>query len=131
VRRWIGLLLLVAVAALGLVALAAGFAVVTIATANFLGLDRAMGIDTQSSQNYDFVSGVGPMIIAALGFTGIAATAIHHLNCHVAGCPRLARYPVGDGQFRVCLRHHPDPTVRDGGVQAEHIAAAHEAHQAK
>lgn len=123
--------LLVAVtvaAAAFLILLAAGFAEAFIGVTGWLGFHHALGIDTQSSQNYDFVSGVGPMVIAALGFSGVGVTVLHHLNCHQTGCPRIGRFPVAGGQFKTCRQHHPDPAVREG-IQAQHLKAAHEAYQ--
>lgn len=68
------------------------------------GLAHGLGIDTQASQNYDFVSGVGPMIIAALGYAGLIASVVHHLNCHQPGCWRIGRHRIGTGVW--CGRHH-------------------------
>lgn len=75
------------------------------------GVEHFLGIDTQQSDNYDFVSGVGPMIITAVGYTGIIGSLWHHLNCHTAGCPRLARFPVAGGDYKVCRKHHRDITL--------------------
>ena len=77
------------------------------------GLAHFLGVDTQASQNYDFVSGVGPMIIAAIGYAGLVMTALHHLNCHQRGCWRVGRHRVGSGVW--CARHHEGarPEVAD------------------
>jgi hypothetical protein len=58
------------------------------------GWAHFLGIDTQASQNYDFVSGVGPMIITALGFSGMILGLWHNLNCHAPGCLRIGRHKV-------------------------------------
>lgn len=113
-----------------LVFLLGGFAVTVLAFSDLLGIQRSLGIDGQASKNYAFVSGSGPMFIAALGFTGLVVTAVHHLNCHQAGCPRVGRYPVAGGEYKVCRRHHPDPQIKEG-VSAAHLLSAHEKHQAR
>lgn len=92
------------------------------------GFAHFMGIDTQQSQNYDFVSGVGPMLITAIGLSTLIAGAFRHFNCHVNGCPRIGRYPVAGGHFKVCRVHHPDEAVRDGNVSRHHILQAHLRH---
>ncbi|MDQ2873980.1 MAG: hypothetical protein M3Y33_03850 [Actinomycetota bacterium] len=92
------------------------------------GLAHALGIDTQQSQEYDFVSGVGPMIITAVLGAGALASLWHVLNCHQQGCARIARFHVAGGQYKVCRRHHPELSVRRGPL-AHHILAAHKAHQ--
>ena len=71
------------------------------------GLIHLLGIDTQQSDNYDFVSGVGPMIIAALGYVGIIGGMWHHINCRAPGCLLLGHYPDSRG-VKWCGRHHPD-----------------------
>jgi len=122
------MIVVVVVAALFLMLLATGFAVAFIALAKLLGVQHSLGIDTQTSPNYDFVSGVGPMLIAALGFSGIGAGVLRHLNCHQDRCPKPGRFPVAGGQYKTCRTHHPDPTVREG-IKAHHLLAAHQDHQ--
>lgn len=94
-------------------------------------LAHALGIDTQQSQEYDFVSGVGPMIITAVGYTGVIASIVHHLNCHVDTCPRIGRYPLAGGEFRVCRRHLPDDHPARQKLTAHHIHLAHREHLAR
>lgn len=89
------------------------------------GMAHFFGVDTQQSQNYDFVSGVGPMIITALGYLGIVSTLLHHFNCHVTGCWNVGRFTVADGQYKVCRSHHPDKLVRLGKLTHTHIMQAH------
>lgn len=93
-------------------------------------LAHFLGIDTQQSQNYDFVSGVGPMIIAAMGFSGALATMVHHVNCHAPGCWRVGKYPLAGGQWKVCRWHHPDEEVRTGrGDLLAYMWRQHQAHR--
>jgi hypothetical protein len=73
-------------------------------------LAHALGIDTQQSQNYDFVSGVGPMLITALGFTGAFLTVVRSLNCHQPGCLRVGRHKVDGTPW--CNRHHEQARPR-------------------
>lgn len=78
-------------------------------------LAHALGIDTQQSQEYDFVSGVGPMIITALGLGSLITGLLHHVNCHQAGCWRIGKHKVAGTPW--CGRHHqdarPTQTVED------------------
>lgn len=104
-RRALLVLLLVAAGAVLLILLAAGFSVALIALSGVMGLHRALGIDTQQSQNYDFVSGVGPMIIASLGFSGFALTFLRHVNCEQPRCWRLGHTHPGHGR-PVCRKHY-------------------------
>lgn len=105
VARVLSVVAVIMAVALLLMLLAAGLAVTVIATANWLGLDRALGIDTQNSQNYAFVSGSGPMFIAALGFSSVAVSLLRHLNCEQPGCWRLGhRHP--DHGRPVCKWHY-------------------------
>jgi hypothetical protein len=91
------------------------------------GFIHLFGIDTQQSDNYDFVSGAGPILTTLLLGSGALIAFLRRHNCHQHRCLRVGRHPVAGGQFVVCRRHHPDVRFR-AGVQAHHIAAAHEAH---
>ncbi len=75
----------------------------TIVYVNQRGIIHLLGIDTQQSDNYDFVSGVGPMIITAVGYTGIIVGLWHHVNCHYTGCLRIARHRIDGTPW--CNRH--------------------------
>jgi hypothetical protein len=88
----------------------------------------ALGITTQASMSYDFVSGVGPMLTTVLLSGSIFAGLWHHISCHQQGCARIARYPIGDTGFKVCRIHHPDQKVRDG-LKSHHLHAAWHSHQ--
>lgn len=74
------------------------------------GMAHLIGIDSQSTQFYAFYSGFGTWILAAAGYTGIIITLVHHLNCHVDGCLRVGKFPVADGQYKVCGKHHREVT---------------------
>lgn len=121
-RRALLALVLVGAGAFVLVLLAAGFVEGFLAVASLLGLQHALGMDTQTSHNYAAVSGVLPIIVASLGFSGAIVGVWRHVNCHVEGCPRVGRYGVEGTPYKVCKPHHP--TVPDT-ITAEHIAAAH------
>ena len=113
-----------------LIALALLGAITWAAVAYEHGWAHFLGIDTQQSQNYDFVSGVGPMIVTLLVSGGIFVTLIRHVNCHAPGCWRLGKFPLAGGQFKVCRRHHPDEEVRTGRNDLlAHIWAQHHAHR--
>lgn len=79
------------------------------------GFAHFLGIDTQASQNYDFVSGVGPMIITALGMGGIVTAVLGKFNCHHVGCWRIGKHHVNGSPW--CSHHHeearPERTERE------------------
>lgn len=93
------------VIALLLVLLAAGFIEAIISISSWLGVTHAIGIDTQSSENYGVSSGVGPMIIAAFGFSGVGVSIYKHINCEQPGCWRLGHRHPGHGR-PVCRAHY-------------------------
>ena len=76
---------------------------------------HALGIDTQQSMAYDFVSGSGPMFVTIIGYSTIITGFWHHVNCHEPGCWRFGRHKVNGTPW--CNRHHekarPDETVAD------------------
>ena len=45
--------------------------------------------------------------------------AYKHVECHVAGCHRVGRYP--HGHYKLCRLHHPG-VPDDGHITAEDIA---------
>lgn len=92
----------IALGAIALVLLAAGFIELLLLTAKILHLQHALGMDTQTSHNYASASGVDPMIVAALGFSGFILGLWHHLNCHTDGCPKIGRHRVAGGKFKIC-----------------------------
>jgi len=103
--RTIGAVAAVITVALLLTLVAVGFVVAFITVTGWLGFQHSLGIDTQQSEYYDFVSGVGPMIIASLGFSGILVTAWKHINCEHPGC-MLPGHPHPDHGRPVCRRHY-------------------------
>lgn len=42
-------------------------------------------------------------------------------NCHVKGCPRIGKHPVG--QYVVCKKHHPG--TPQGDITPQHIQLAY------
>lgn len=68
------------------------------------GFAHFLGIDTQQSQNYDFVSGVGPMLITAVGYGGLITAVIGKFNCHEQGCWRIGKHHVNGTPW--CGLHH-------------------------
>jgi hypothetical protein len=65
---------------------------------------KLTGFELQTTPQYGFTSGIGPMILAAIGMTTIITGLWHHANCHVDGCLRVGSHPAGD--FKVCRKHH-------------------------
>lgn len=78
---------------------------------------HVLGIDTQQSYFYDFWSGVATQMSA------LAAVIVYYKkhNCHVHGCPRIGKHPVG--HYVVCAKHHPYMPRK---ITTEHIQFAHE-----
>ena len=74
------------------------------AVAHEHGLAHILGIDTQQSQEYDFVSGVGPMLVTALLGGSVIVSLVHHVNCHHEGCWRIGRHKVHGTPW--CNVHH-------------------------
>lgn len=68
------------------------------------GFAHIFGIDTQQSQEYDFVSGVGPMIITAVGYGGLIAAVVGKFNCHQSGCWRIGKHHINGSPW--CDVHH-------------------------
>lgn len=99
-------LLLVFTATAGLVVLLFAF---------WYTIRHALGIDTQQSMAYDFVSGSGPMLVTALFSATVVTGAWHHVNCHEPGCYRLGRHKIDGTPW--CNRHQekarPGETVAD------------------
>jgi hypothetical protein len=96
--------------------------------ANQRGVIHLLGIDTQQSDNYDFVSGVGPMIITFVLGAGVLGTIWRHVNCHADKCARIGRFHVAGGQFKLCGRHHHEVTGHPHKLTAELIKLAHHRH---
>jgi hypothetical protein len=103
-------------------------AVIVIAVVNPHGVVHFIGIDTQQSDNYAFFSGFGSWLssnLALLGLATLVGTAWRAMNCHVYSCNRLGRYPIVNGQFKVCKKHHPDETVRKRNLAVEDLHRMH------
>lgn len=95
------------------------------------GMAHLIGIDSQATQFYAFYSGFGTFLLASLGYTGLIVTMLRTLNCHAPGCPRIGRYPLAGGQFKVCRHHHADERVRDRSITLEHMHALHWHHHGR
>lgn len=92
------------------------------------GMDHGIGIDTQTSLEYAYFSGFGAWLSSTLGLSSIVAAVVLHLNCHAPQCPRVGRYPIAGGQYKVCRRHHPDPEIREGRAILAHMHHKHREH---
>jgi hypothetical protein len=94
----------------------------------WLGFSRKAYFVT--GQNYAFASGVGPMLLTAIGLSTIITGLWRHLNCHTSGCPRIVRHKIANGEYGVCGRHwreingHPEGHKFTVGHLREH----HHAH---
>ena len=69
------------------------------------------GFSSQATQQYAFVSGVGPMLLTAVLGSSALATVWHSLNCHQEGCWRIGRHKVKGSPW--CNTHHEQ--ARRGG----------------
>lgn len=110
-----------------------GFAALVIVLSVFdRWLIHFLGIDTQQSDNYDFVSGSGPMLEAALFQSTIIVGLWHTVNCHTDGCLRIGRHHIAGQQYKVCRRCHDKITGHPHrGLTIEHFRHLHLAHEAR
>ena len=86
-KRILFTLALIALTALLLVILATGFVELFLWISGIFGLHKELGTSTQTTENYAFVSGIGPIVITTLGFSGLLVTAWKHWNCHEPTVP--------------------------------------------
>jgi hypothetical protein len=80
---------------------------------------------------YCYWSGFGsvmPWVLLTMGgiFAGIIG-GLRAINCHEKGCPLIGRYPIADGRFKYCGKHHPD--WKGKHPPREHILGLHRAHR--
>lgn len=62
------------------------------------------GFNKQITPQYGFSSGIGPMILAALGYSTLVASLWHGFNCHEQGCWAIGRHRVNGTPW--CNAHH-------------------------
>lgn len=67
-------------------------------------LANHLGFDSQATPQYGFTSGIGPMLLTALGMSTIITGMWHHVNCHEPGCPRVGRHKINGTPW--CNIHH-------------------------
>lgn len=67
-------------------------------------LCRVTGFELQTTPQYGFTSGIGPMILTGLGMAGIATGLWHGHNCHRDGCFRIGKHRVNGTPW--CNLHH-------------------------
>lgn len=69
-------------------------------------LIHVFGIDGQTSDNYAFWSGFGPVLFGQ--FPILAALIVHfkHKNCHVKGCWRIHTAVDPEHNWPACRKHH-------------------------
>lgn len=65
---------------------------------------NALGFDLQSTPQYGFSSGIGPMILTALLGSSVFVTMWHSMNCHEEGCWNLGKHKVNGTPW--CNIHH-------------------------
>lgn len=82
-------------------------------------LSHFFGLDNLSGPWYGFWSGVGSDISEVAIIGGVIQIYRKH-NCHVKGCWRIGKHPVG--HYVVCRSHHPG--VPDA-ITPEAVCEAH------
>jgi len=65
---------------------------------------KAFGFENQATPFYGFTSGVGPMLLTALGMGSIVGSMWHTMNCHEEGCWNLGKHKVNGTPW--CNLHH-------------------------
>ena len=125
-KRILFTLALIALTALLLVILATGFVELFLWISGIFGLHKELGTSTQTTENYAFVSGIGPIVITTLGFSGLLVTAWKHWNCHEPGCWRHGKYELSSG-VKACDIHNPDLDKRPQNERGL-VHQLHEAH---
>lgn len=88
--------------------------------AHYRGLIHFLGIDTQASDNYDFTSGIGPMLLTAAGMTTLISGLWHGHHCHAPGCWRIGRHRIDGTPW--CNRHHRQARHQDQATLADVVA---------
>jgi hypothetical protein len=73
---------------------------------------------------YQLWSGFIPALAIVSIFGGLASH-LRSMNCHVTGCWRIGKYPLADGQFKVCRKHSPHPDkLTHAYILGEHARCA-------
>jgi hypothetical protein len=73
---------------------------------------------------YQLWSGFIPAL-AIVSIFGALGSHLRSMNCHVTGCWRIGRYPLADGQFKVCHKHSPHPDkITHAHILREHAKCA-------
>jgi hypothetical protein len=129
-KRIIGTIAAVILGATLLILLTTGVVALFLWATALLGVQHTLGMDTQSSKNYATVSGIGPVIVSALGFSSLGVAAWHHLNCHIDGCKRIGTHRLAGGKYLVCGRCLKDAGSEPESLTIEHVHEAHIAHEA-
>jgi hypothetical protein len=75
-----------------------------------------------------FGSDLGEYVIVA-GLLSNAALLFRHINCHVKGCPRIGRFELAGGEYKVCGHHHPGFDTRHPTL--DHMWQRHLEHRAR
>lgn len=93
---------------------AAGLAIALLAafTAFWIAVFEIMnhyGFNNQATPQYGFTSGVGPMILTALGMSTLISGLWHTHNCHAEGCLRIGRHKINGTPW--CNTHHHQARV--------------------
>jgi len=78
-------------------------------------LAHVLGLDNLSGPYYGFWSGIGSDI-SELALFGALMGLLRKHNCHIRGCWRLGRHPIGGTTWVVCARHHPAGAPRRSDV---------------
>jgi len=85
---------------------AAAFAVFIAGWVGLFLISHHFGFENQATPQYGFTSGVGPMYLAAIGYSTLVTGLWHTLNCHQDGCWKIGRHKVDGTPW--CNTHHQD-----------------------
>lgn len=67
-------------------------------------ISQLASFNLQSTPEYGFSSGIGPMILTAAGMGTIITSMWHAMNCHEEGCFNIGRHKVNGTPW--CNIHH-------------------------
>lgn len=83
---------------------------------------QAAGFNLQSTPEYGFSSGIGPMILTAILGASVITGMWHGHNCHQDGCLRYGRHRVNGTPW--CNVHHENarPYVSDNELLQQILA---------
>jgi hypothetical protein len=97
------------------------------------GLLYAFGVhpypeSSSTPWTYQLWSGLIPAL-TIVSLLGAVFTHYRLVNCTVHFCPRVGRFPIAGGAYKVCRHHHGDVTGHRGALTVDVLKAAHALHR--